>query len=159
MMVQHPMKFIKPMSDAGVDRYIFHYEVTKDNEGKGDYSVNELTIAVHGNKMEAAIAINPATPVETILSYVDQLESVLIMTVVPGLGGQKFMQNMMAKVQHLRKQFPDVDIELDGGVGPSNIEVCGQAGANRVVCGTALLRSQQKAQDVIAMRKALFPIE
>ena len=158
MMVKHPMKLIKPMADAGVDRYIFHYEVTKDALG-GDHSVNEFSISIHDSKMEAAIAINPATPVEKILGYLKQLESVLVMTVVPGLGGQKFMTDMMDKVALIHTQFPDMDIELDGGVAPANIELCGKSGANRVVVGTALIRSANKSEDVILMRKSLFPVQ
>lgn len=158
MMVQYPMKLIKPMADAGVDRYIFHYEVTKDNQN-GDFSVAELTTTIHDSKMEAAIAINPVTPAEKILPFLGQVEAALVMTVVPGLGGQKFMADMMAKVALIRAQFPNLDIELDGGVGPAVIELCGRSGANRVVVGTALLRSTNKPEDVLFMRKALFPVE
>lgn len=160
MMVNRPNQFIKPMSNAGVHRYIFHYEVTTDFDGKsGQYSTNQLIDTIHDHRMEASVAINPSTPVEPILKYLDQVESVLIMTVVPGLGGQRFDHTMMAKVETIRSNRPKMDIELDGGVGPNVVELCGKSGANRIVCGTALLRSTQKSADVLQMRRSLFPIE
>lgn len=163
-MVQYPMKLIKPMADAGVHRYIFHYEVTKeggeiDKLVGGEFTVKQIVDAIIGAKMEPSLALNPATPVSSVLPYLDQVVSVLVMTVVPGLGGQAFMGEMMEKVATIRKQFPLMDIELDGGVGPKVIEICGKAGANRVVVGTALLRSTTKREDVIYMRKALFPVD
>lgn len=164
MMVQYPMKLVKPMAAAGVHRYIFHYEVTKeggenDNLVGGEFTVKQIVNSISESKMEAALALNPATPVSSVLPYLDQVVSVLVMTVVPGLGGQAFMGEMMKKVSIIRKQFPLMDIELDGGVGPKVIDLCGSAGANRVVVGTALLRSTTKSEDVIYMRKALFPVD
>lgn len=155
MMVNRPFKFIEPMANAGVHRYIFHYEVTSENQN-GSYSVKQLADEIHNKQMEAAIAINPATEVEVLLPHVSLVESVLIMTVVPGLGGQKFMVSMMDKVSLLRAKHPELDIELDGGVAPTNTAVCGQAGANRIVVGTALLRSNKKPEDVKIMRNELF---
>ncbi|OTF74811.1 ribulose-phosphate 3-epimerase-like protein, partial [Euroglyphus maynei] len=112
MMVEHPMKFISSMAKAGVSRYIFHYEVTKNMYPEYKYSVS--------------LAINPDTSVQVVEPFLNLVDSILIMTVRPGLGGQKFMANMMHKVQHLRslKQSEMIDIELDGGVSPDNTEIC-----------------------------------
>lgn len=70
------------------------------------------------------LALKPATPVSVIDEYIDQADLVLIMTVEPGFGGQKFMSDMMSKVQHLRKLHPTLNIEVDGGVGPGTITEC-----------------------------------
>ncbi len=168
MMVARPMVLVKAMAEAGAVRYIFHYEVTKESRGGGgesgdnhnnnssSSSVTELVEAIHSFKMEASIALNPATPVETVLPFLPQLDAVLVMTVVPGLGGQKFIGDMLQKVATIRGDFPRMDIELDGGVCLEVIEAAGAAGANRVVVGTALLRSTSKAEDVTIMRRALF---
>ena len=167
MMVARPMVLVKAMAEAGAVRYIFHYEVTKEGRGGGEggdsnnpnnssSSVTELVEAIHSFKMEASIALNPATPVETVLPFLPQLDAVLVMTVVPGLGGQKFIGDMLQKVATIREGFPRMDIELDGGVCLEVIEAAGAAGANRVVVGTALLRSTSKAEDVTTMRRALF---
>ncbi|KAH9390820.1 hypothetical protein TYRP_006404 [Tyrophagus putrescentiae] len=165
MMVARPMVLVKAMAEAGAVRYIFHYEVTKEGRGgeSGDNhnnnnssSVTELVETIHSFKMEASIALNPATPVETVLPFLPQLDAVLVMTVVPGLGGQKFIGDMLQKVATIRGDFPRMDIELDGGVCLEVIEAANRAGANRVVVGTALLRSTTKAEDVTTMRRALF---
>ncbi|KAH9425742.1 hypothetical protein DERP_004960 [Dermatophagoides pteronyssinus] len=158
MMVEHPMKFIEPMAMAGVSRYIFHYEVTKNSSPDYKYSVEEIIDSIRSSKMEVALAINPDTPVQVVEPFLCLVDSILIMTVRPGLGGQKFMANMMPKVQHLRslKQSTMADIELDGGVSPDNTDICGKAGANRIVCGSALLRSTKKSEDILKMRRDLY---
>lgn len=73
---------------------------------------------------QVGLALKPATPISVINKYIDQADLVLIMTVEPGFGGQKFMSDMMAKVQQLRKLHPGLNIEVDGGVGPNTIEEC-----------------------------------
>ena len=74
------------------------------------------------------IGLKPGTPVEQVMPYVDQVDMVLIMTVEPGFGGQKFMADMMPKVSTLRRQFPALDIEVDGGLSPATIEIASKVG-------------------------------
>lgn len=76
----------------------------------------------------------------------------LIMTVEPGFGGQKFMADMMPKVRILRDRFPILDIEVDGGVGPPNIDQCAAAGANMIVSGTAVTSSEIPGEIMAIMR-------
>ena len=73
--------------------------------------------------MQVGVGIKPGTPVEKVLPYVDQVDMVLVMTVEPGFGGQKFMVDMMPKVALLREKYPGLDIEVDGGLAPSTIEI------------------------------------
>lgn len=75
---------------------------------------------------KVGLALKPATPVSVIESYIDIADLVLVMTVEPGFGGQKFMSNMMEKVKLLRKNHPGLDIEVDGGVGIGTVETCAQ---------------------------------
>lgn len=70
------------------------------------------------------MALKPGTPADVITEYVDLADMVLIMTVEPGFGGQKFMESMLQKVAWLRENYPGLDIGVDGGVGPSTIEAC-----------------------------------
>lgn len=72
------------------------------------------------------MALKPGTPVDVVTEYIDQADMVLVMTVEPGFGGQKFMESMMEKVSWLRKNYPDLDIEVDGGVGPNTISACAE---------------------------------
>ena len=72
---------------------------------------------------QVGIAVKPGTPVEELLPYIDQVDMALVMTVEPGFGGQKFMADMMPKVEFLRQRYPTLDIEVDGGLSPTTIEI------------------------------------
>ncbi|RDD45292.1 Ribulose-phosphate 3-epimerase [Trichoplax sp. H2] len=134
MMVANPEKWVKPMADAGVQQYTFHIEAT-DNP-------LELIDSIKKTGMKVGIAIKPKTPVETILPYIDHANMILVMTVEPGFGGQKFMSDMMSKVAFLRSKFKTLNIGVDGGVSPSNIDQSAKAGANMIVSGSAIIKSQ-----------------
>ena len=90
--------------------------------------------------MKVGIGLKPGTKVDVVTEWVDQglVDMVLVMTVEPGFGGQSFMGGMMSKVEALRKAYPTLDIEVDGGVGPKTIDACAAAGANMIVSGGAL---------------------
>lgn len=102
--------------------------------------------------MKAGIGIKPNTPVDVLVPLVDLVDMVLIMTVEPGFGGQKFMQDMMPKVQFLRENFKSVDIEVDGGVSPATIQHCAEAGANMIVSGSAVVKSDNPRETMRHMR-------
>lgn len=99
--------------------------------------------------MRAAVAINPGTPSSEISDALAQaLDMILVMTVWPGAGGQKFIGECMPKVTELRRRFPELNIEVDGGVGPKTIDKCARAGANVIVAGTAIFGAE-RPRDVI----------
>ncbi|CAB4064966.1 rpe [Lepeophtheirus salmonis] len=116
MMVANPEKWVEDMSNAGADQYTFHIETTNDPLG--------LCRQIRESGMKVGIAIKPKTPVSVVEQYIDSADMILVMTVEPGFGGQKFMHDMMEKVSYLRDNYPSLDIEVDGGVGPSNILDC-----------------------------------
>ncbi|KAJ8682472.1 hypothetical protein QAD02_018264 [Eretmocerus hayati] len=147
MMVSKPEQWIEPMADAGVDQYTFHVEPVED--------VPLVCRKVREAGMKVGIALKPGTPVDTVTQYIDQADMVLVMTVEPGFGGQKFMDSMMSKVQWLRQNYPDLDIEVDGGVGPSTIEACATAGANMIVSGTAIINSNDPAQVIRKLKSTV----
>lgn len=150
------MNFIQTMADAGVRRFIFHYEVTKEFDDKRfDVSCKEVIAAIDSSQMQPVIAINPSTEVERIFSLFPLLQTVLVMTVVPGKGGQKFIAQMMDKVKAIKKECPSMFVEVDGGVGPANITLCGQSGVTSAVCGTALLRAENKSSFIYSLRSQL----
>ncbi len=102
--------------------------------------------------MKVGIGVKPKTSIDVILPYVEQTDMVLIMTVEPGFGGQKFMADMMPKIEKIRELFPMIDIEVDGGVNPSNIEIAAEAGANMIVSGTAVVKSPDPKKSIRDLR-------
>lgn len=104
------------MADANVDQYTFHIEPCED--------IPLVCRKIKEAGMKVGLAIKPGTPITCIEKYVDMADMILVMTVEPGFGGQKFMINMMPKVEWLRENYPTLDIEVDGGVGPSTIDIC-----------------------------------
>ncbi|XP_063824057.1 ribulose-phosphate 3-epimerase [Ostrinia nubilalis] len=144
MMVSKPEQWIAPMADAGVNQYTFHIEPVTN--------VEDVCRKVRESGMKVGVAIKPGTPVSEVEKYISMADMVLIMTVEPGFGGQKFMENQMAKVQHLRRNYPLLDIEVDGGVGPSTISCCADAGANMIVSGTAVIGAADQADTIKTLR-------
>lgn len=143
MMVSRPQKWIEPMADAGVDLYTFHIEPVMEE-------VSNVCRKVRESGMKVGLALKPGTVVQVVEKYVDMADVVLVMTVEPGFGGQSFLANMMPKVEWLRNHYPNLDIGVDGGVGPNTIETCAKAGANMIVSGTAVIQAPNQ-RDVINM--------
>ena len=148
MMVANPNKWIEPMQDAGANQYTFHIEATDEPK--------EMCRKIQEAGMSPGIGIKPNTPVEIVEKYIDLVDTILIMTVEPGFGGQKFMENMMVKVEYLRNNYPNLNIEVDGGVGlGSTIAACARAGANMIVSGTAIIKASDPAEVIASMRKSV----
>ncbi|XP_074047570.1 ribulose-phosphate 3-epimerase isoform X1 [Macrotis lagotis] len=144
MMVARPEQWVKPMAVAGANQYTFHLEAT-ENPGA-------LIKDIRENGMKVGLAIKPGTTVEYLAPWANQIDMALVMTVEPGFGGQKFMEDMMPKVHWLRTQFPSLDIEVDGGVGPDTIHKCAEAGANMIVSGSAIMRSEDPRSVINLLR-------
>ena len=147
MMVANPLDWINDMADAGADQYTFHVEAT-DEPASVIRKIKEAG-------MKVGIGVKPKTDVSVVLDYMSDVDMVLIMTVEPGFGGQKFMANMMPKIELLRERFPHIDIEVDGGVGPATIEIVGQAGANMIVSGTAVVKSPDPKAAISSLRAGI----
>lgn len=97
MMVAKPLQWIEPMADAGCSQYTYHFEAAQDQ--------SEVIRRVREAGMRVGLAIKPATGVESVLPFVEKVDMILIMTVEPGFGGQKFMSPMMGKVKALREKY------------------------------------------------------
>ncbi|XP_045596648.1 ribulose-phosphate 3-epimerase isoform X1 [Procambarus clarkii] len=147
MMVAEPEKWVDPMADAGADQYTFHIEATVDAPA--------LARKIKEAGMKVGIGIKPGTSVESVVPYADLADMILVMTVEPGFGGQKFMGDMMTKVRFLREKFPDMDIEVDGGVGPSTIDACAEAGANMIVSGSAVVNAEDPKAVILQLRESV----
>ncbi|KAK2190983.1 hypothetical protein NP493_63g02033 [Ridgeia piscesae] len=147
LMVSNPEMWIKPMAEAGADMYTFHIEATKNPMG--------CIEQIKERGMKVGMALKPGTPVDAVEPFMSHLDCVLIMTVEPGFGGQSFMPEMMSKVKHLREKYPMLDIEVDGGVGKGTIQQCAEAGANMIVSGSAVVKSDNPAQVISVLKQAV----
>ncbi|KAK0464924.1 ribulose-5-phosphate 3-epimerase [Desarmillaria tabescens] len=146
MMVVQPEKWVDDIADAGGALYCFHLEATTDPLS--------LIKSIRGRNMKAGVAISPDTPSTAITDEIaNAADMLLVMTVYPGRGGQKFLERCVPKVAELRARFPEKDIEVDGGVGPATVGVCAHAGSNVIVAGTAIFGASDP-EGVIAQLKA-----
>ncbi|KAJ0427162.1 Ribulose-phosphate 3-epimerase-like protein [Aspergillus carlsbadensis] len=170
MMIAEPHKWVKDFKDAGCDLYCFHYEAAvssvaatepADSTTTRKTSPKELIRYIHEQGMQAGIAIKPDTPVDVlwdILASEEETERpdmVLIMTVYPGFGGQKFMASELPKVTALRERYPDLNIEVDGGLGLGTIDQAAEAGANVIVAGSAVFGAQDPGDVIAKLREAV----
>lgn len=136
LMVEEPDRFIKDFVDAGADIITVHVEATKHL-----HRTIQL-IKSYGKKV--GVALNPATPIETLKHVVKEIDMILIMSVNPGFGGQAFIPEVLSKIEELRKLYPEMDIEVDGGVNDKTVEDIKEAGANILVAGSYLFSGNYK---------------
>jgi len=152
MMVSRPLQWIQPIKAAGGSQYTFHIETCSDKDSDHD-SPADVAAAIRESGMKVGIALKPGTPVSAVAPFVALVDMVLVMTVEPGFGGQSFMPNMMPKVLELRTTFPELDIEVDGGLGPSTIDYAAKAGANMIVAGSAVFKPGVDARGPIQIMR------
>ncbi|KKK16640.1 ribulose-phosphate 3-epimerase [Aspergillus rambellii] len=170
MMIMEPHKWVKDFKDAGCDLYCFHYEAAvasvaatspADTTTTRKTSPKELIRYIHEQGMQAGIAIKPDTPVDVLWEILEnenpeeRPDMVLVMTVHPGFGGQKFMASELPKVTALRERYPDLNIEVDGGLGVGTIDQAAEAGANVIVAGSAVFGAQDPADVIAKLREAV----
>jgi ribulose-phosphate 3-epimerase len=134
-------------AEIGCNSVTFHYEAAKD--------VSKTLKNIRKMKARAGLALKPKTDFEVLNSYRDELDMILIMTVEPGFGGQKFMQDMMGKVRKSRKFIGDADIwlQVDGGISVETIQIARDAGADTFVAGSAVFKANDPAAMVTQLRK------
>jgi len=137
LMISPVHKYIEAYADAGADIITIHPEATDDLKS----SISKIKDL----KKKVGISLNPETKVEIVLDILDQIDMVLVMSVNPGFGGQKFMPNVLEKVRELKKiqeeKKLDFDIEIDGGINFDNSKLAIKAGANILVSGTTIFKS------------------
>lgn len=153
LMISEPAKWVQEFAKAGVNQYTFHIEATSGLE-----EAEAICNDIKKHNMHVGISLKPKTPLSAIESLCDKglVDTILVMTVEPGFGGQKFMGDMMPKVAEARKKYPNINIEVDGGIGPDEtIQAVAKAGANAVVAGTSIFGAKDRASSVNEMRKVL----
>ncbi len=148
LMVQEPSdSYIKGFIDAGAASITIHAEGCKNPKHQIEF--------IKRHNVKASISIKPNTPIDDILPYLDLVDMVLVMTVEPGWGGQKFMKDMMPKVEHLRKLKPHLDIEVDGGIDPITAPIAKKAGANVLVAGNAIFGKKDRMGAIKALKESV----
>jgi ribulose-phosphate 3-epimerase len=130
LMISDPLKYAEQFVDAGADLITFHVEAVSDPVAVAG-AISELGVAV-------GIALNPDTPLETILAAVPHCDLVLVMSVNAGFGGQAFNPVALDKLRTLRERFPDLLLEIDGGIDNQTIGACRSAGCDLFVVGSAI---------------------
>lgn len=152
-MVSEPMKWVKPLQNAGASLFTFHIESTMPVSSTD--GITTLIKTIKSCHMKVGIAIKPNTPIDLLIPYVQDVDLLLVMTVEPGFSGQKFIADMMIKVRKLRKLFPTIDIEVDGGLSPETVDIATEAGANVIVSASAIFRSNNPLHVIQTLRKSL----
>ncbi|KAK3363051.1 hypothetical protein B0T25DRAFT_28632 [Lasiosphaeria hispida] len=168
MMIAEPKKWVKEFKNAGCDLYCFHYEAAHSSAAESPETTSELRTSpreliryIHDSGMLAGIAIKPGTKVDVLWDVLDspnekeRPDMVLVMTVEPGFGGQKFMASELPKVEALRQRYPDLNIEVDGGLGPGTIDQAADAGANVIVAGSAVFGARDPAEVILLLRSTV----
>ena len=142
LMVNRVGKFLDNYIKAGSDIITFHIEI--------DENMNEIISKIKSNNIKCGIALKPATPWEELKPYLNDIDQVTIMTVEPGFGGQKFMNNQLSKIAQLKKFISSnqlsIDLEVDGGVNYETGQECINAGANILVAGSFLFNQSGLTQ-------------
>ena len=131
LMITPPEKYIDDFINAGADGVTFHIEATENPD--------KCIELIRNRGKKVGISINPNTPVSAIEKYLDKVDMVLVMSVEPGYGGQKYIESVNEKIRYIREKMgSDFDIEVDGGINADNIDMVLETGANIIVAGTAV---------------------
>ena len=134
MMVTEPVRYIDAMVDAGANMITVHVEACKH--------LHRTIQAIKAKGIKAGVVLNPGTPLNALDCILEEVDMVLLMTVNPGFGGQKYITTMTAKIKALKEMIDarglNIDIEVDGGATPDNVKMLLEAGANVIVAGSAV---------------------
>ena len=143
LMIDRPIRYVEDFVKAGADYVTIHVEADQPQ------NTLEALDKIHALGCKAGIVLKPKTPVEAAIPYLEKCDLILIMTVEPGFGGQKFMADMMPKLEQLKEWLADVNpdclLEVDGGVDANTHTVCKEAGAQVLVAGSAYFGNKDKA--------------
>ena len=142
LMINRVGKYLDDYVNAGSDIITFHLEINEN--------IKELISKIKTNNIKCGIAIKPATPWEDLKPYLNDIDQIIIMTVEPGFGGQKFMEDQLLKIKQLKNYISQnqlhVDLEVDGGVNYETGKKCVGAGANILVAGSFLFKQENLTQ-------------
>lgn len=140
LMVNDPIKYINSFNNMNIEYIIFHVEIDKD--------INNLINTVHGMGYKCGLAINPNTNINTLEQYINNIDLILVMSVVPGYGGQLFINSIYNKLESLRNKYKNITISVDGGINQDNIYKLSSL-VDMVVIGSYLSTETKEKIDII----------
>ncbi len=150
LMVSNPVAYALNYVEAGADILTYHWEAVGGGTARGARLTSKAFRDAGAPKV--GVSINPNTPVEPLEAILDEVDLVLIMSVFPGFGGQKFMEHTLSKVQWLREQGFQGVVEMDGGLNAETLPLCAAAGADAFVAGSAIFGSSDRKATIASFR-------
>ena len=152
LMIDRPVRYVEQFCDAGADIVTCHVEAdSREN-------ILEALSRIHAKGKRAGVVLKPGTSATAVLPFINQVEMILVMTVEPGFGGQKFMADQMKKLGAVRGLIdtmnPQCELEVDGGIDPDTAPAAIEAGANVLVAGSAVYGAEDIAARIEALRGA-----
>lgn len=149
LMIVHPEKYVERFAEAGADIITVHYEACKDK-------LKEVLTLIKNAGVKCGAVINPDTPVEKIKGVIPMCDMVLVMSVFPGFGGQKFIPEALDKLREVKAIVDacgkEIDIQIDGGVSERNVAEVKAAGANVIVAGSAVFKAENMAEAIAQLK-------
>lgn len=150
LMVERPVRYVERFCDGGASLVTVHVEADSGENTRAALD------KIHAKGKKAGVVVKPKTPAEAVLPFLDECDIILVMTVEPGFGGQKFMSDMMPKVSQIRRWIderkPGCELEVDGGVAPDTCRTCIEAGANVLVAGSSVFGADDIPARIAALR-------
>ena len=152
LMIEKPIRYVEQFCAAGADLTNFHIEADTEQ------NILAAIDKAHAMGKKAGVTLKPATPAEAVLPFLERVELVLVMTVEPGFGGQRFMYDQLGKIATARayidKYNPACELEADGGIDPKTAGSAKEAGCNVLVAGSAVFGSKDRAAAIAAIRNS-----
>lgn len=146
LMVEQPEKYFHDCLEAGFKRVIFHVECCPD--------LNYIFKEAAGYDFEIGMALNPETPVEHVLPYLNKVKLVLFLSVHPGFQGQEFITDVLAKIQKLKQEHPEILLAIDGGLKLENIKLAASSGADYLCVGSGVFKKGEVIQNLKDLQAA-----
>jgi ribulose-phosphate 3-epimerase len=148
LMIENPDQYIEAFANAGANYITVHVETCRH--------LHRTLSHIKSFGIKAGVVLNPATPVETIQHVLGDIDMVLLMSVNPGFGGQKFIPEVLPKIRKVKEMADEkklnIEIEIDGGVNPETAKLCIEAGANVLVAGSAIYNQEDYAKAISSIR-------